>query len=97
MASRTASEWKSMIRDFDRNTFGDSILLDMFETLGREKTPPRVAPRVGEHPRVLLTKDMLPGVRAAMEKEIFSAARAEYEALIAVESDGILPPSFLHE
>ena len=89
--------WKQIIDGYERNTFGDSILLDMYAELGRERKLPPISPTSGQHPRVLLTKEMLPAVRAAMDKEIFSAARAEYEALVSTESDGVLPPSFLHE
>lgn len=91
------SKWKQIIDGYERNTFGDTVLSDMYAELGRERKLPPISPTVGQHPRVLLTREMLPSIRAAMEKEIFSAARAEYEALVKTESDGILPPSFLHE
>ena len=92
-------EIKAKIAEFDKFTFAESITEDLYAEAGIEKKLPffMPMPKVGEHPRVLITKDMIPGVKAALENPEFAEARAEFDSLLAVESDGILPPAFLHE
>ena len=90
---------KEKIAEFDKFAFGESVTEDMFEAVGIEKKIPffMPMPKSGEHPRVLITRDMIPGVKAALNNPEFKEAKAELDALLAEESDGILPPAYLHE
>lgn len=93
------NEIKARIAEFDRYAFGESITEDMFSEAGIEKKVPffMPMPKVGEHPRVLITRDMTDGVRAALANPEFKEARAEFDSLLAEESDGTLPPATYHE
>ena len=73
---------------FDPDGLG--ITTDMTVESGKSYSSPLYYPEVGEHPRVLFTADMIPGIRAALEDPVYSAARAEFEALLKNETDGKL-------
>lgn len=52
---------------------------------------PRTFPVKGEHPRVLFTKKDIPAIRANMTGPQGAKAMQEFQKLLAVDTDGILP------
>ena len=54
-------------------------------------------PRAGEHPRLMLTKDMIPAVKQAFEDERLAPYAAELKERAKKEFDGILGVPYYHE
>lgn len=76
--------------------FGTSVT-EVFEDGSRAHyAPPSVFPSAVPHPRVMVTPEMLPGIRAAMENPDCALAVAEYRRLLENDSDCVLVPPFEH-
>ena len=74
---------------------GDSIT-EVFEDPKRSYAPPAFRPDSRPHPRVLINREMLPGIREAFKNPECAAAVEKYRALLEMDTDGTLPPAYLH-
>ena len=84
-------ELKAKIAAFSDEDFGLEFT-EIFDDPNRHYAPPEFKPSSKSHPRVLVTKDMLDGIRAAFKNPECAVAVAEYEKLRDSETDGALPP-----
>ena len=89
-------ELKAKINAFSDEDFGLEFT-EVFDDPNRHYAPPDFKPSSKSHPRVLINKDMLDGIRSAFRNPECAAAVAEYERLRDSDTDGALPPPFEHE
>ncbi len=94
--ARLVPAMRERIAAFRDEQFGDSIT-EIFEDPSRSYPAPEVLPAALPHPRVMLTREMLPGIKAAFDSPECAAAVAAYRKLLENDSDGTLPAPYLHE
>ncbi len=58
---------------------------------------PPTFPKAGEHPRLMFTADMIPAIKAALEKPEYAAVKEALDGFIASEFDGTLGIPYMHE
>ena len=58
---------------------------------------PPAFPKAGEHPRLMFTADMIPAIKAAVEKPEYAAVKAALDEFIASDFDGTLGIPYMHE
>ncbi len=83
--------------DADFGTDGATDITEIFCDPKRDYPIPDFKPSDKPHPRVLVTREMIPGIRAAFENPECAAAVAEYKRLLALNTDGTLPEPYMHE
>ena len=81
-----------MRKEFNNLDFGPIIPMGECEF---GKAP--AFPKAGEHPRLMLTKDMIPAVKQAFEDERLAPYAAELKERSEKEFDGILGIPYYHE
>lgn len=76
--------------DFDPEGLG--LTRDMVNAAEIKFGAPSEYPRHGEHPRVLFTKQEIPGIKAALNSEECKTAADAFWSMANAEVDGKLPP-----
>ena len=87
---------RERIDAFRDEQFGPYIT-EIFEDEKRSYAPPAISPDRLSHPRLMITREMLPRIKEAFHNPECIAAVDEYRALLEDPSDGVLPPAYLHE
>ena len=87
---------RERISAFRDEQFGPFVT-EVFEDERRNYPPPAISPSRVPHPRLMLTREMLPKIKEAFQNPECIHAVDEYRSLLLDPSDAILPPAYLHE
>ena len=74
--------------EFDPEGLGITVSFD--EAAGKSYPAPKRLPARGAHPRVLFTKDMIDGIKAALSNPEFKSARELFDSYLNSDTDGVL-------
>ncbi|MBE6561779.1 MAG: hypothetical protein E7662_11715 [Ruminococcaceae bacterium] len=96
MTDERIAALQAKIAALDAAEFGPFVTEEMRDPK-RAWCPPAQHPECGMHPRLLLRREDIPGIIAAMKQEENMPAAAEFNRLADTECDGILPPAWNHE
>jgi len=80
--------FKEKLERFDLTKFGEATA-DLFSLVEREYAAPVYTP-THAHPRICLTAEKLPAIRAALENPAYKVAADQFRAYVEAPCDGIL-------